>query len=181
MSRRDRLTLAPFLALALAGCGSTPAQVRPGPLYAAEPVPSGHGLVYVYWPREQQAPWKSATVRGCEEPGLQVLPGGYATLAVEPGPSCLLAEVILDFGRATVGYSNQGQVEVDAKAGQAVFYRLEWERPLLFWAPRPVLRPVPPPAAEAEIRRCRRMEPFFPEIEEEIRRAERERGDRPGP
>jgi hypothetical protein len=174
--RRLRLGLAlalPFLlALPLGGCKESPGFAKSGPRFvAAEKAPPGKALVYFFWPREEQGRWNRIWIEACDEASEQLRRGDYTALAIKPGPSCFKAQAQWDL-RFINGFATQelARLELNVEADQPYFVRVE-QRPFLLTS-RIELRPVQRPAAEPEIRKCRRTVPLSPE--EMVREFERQ-------
>src|SRR5829696_1142749 len=132
--RRGRLSLfILLLAVFCNGCKDSPPMVKQGTVFAAQEKASpDKALVYIYWPREEQGRRKHLWVGTCEGEGLsqEILPGGYAALVVEPGPSCFQAEVTSELMRSQTSMSHAyvsrplGNVELNAEPGRTFFIRL---------------------------------------------------------
>jgi hypothetical protein len=156
--------------LLLAGCKESPAYVKPGPLFSAEAAP-GKAEVYVYWLREEQGRLRQVSIIPCKGgvESSEILPDGYASFAVEPGPSCFQAVAFWDMGLKHVGFGHVGiddssmsetlaEVEVQAEPGHSSYIRLA-QKPGFFRSKYDLLQ-VEPDAARAQIRRCRRSIPL---------------------
>ncbi|HKV09131.1 MAG TPA: hypothetical protein VJ725_13395 [Thermoanaerobaculia bacterium] len=150
------------------GCKESPRFVKEGALFALpEKASPGKALVYVYWPREEQGQRDRLWVGPCEGLIEEILPGGYITLAVEPGPSCFNVEAYSELLETGDGLTSAtmiqhlGSVELKTKPDRTSFIRLEQRRFPLISRINP--RPVEPAVAGPEIRKCRRMVPLTPE------------------
>lgn len=158
-----------FLLLAVFsnGCREYPRFVKEGPLFTSpEKAAPGRALVYVYWPREEQGGRDHLWAGTCEGLSEEILPGGYTTLDVEPGPSCFNVETRSEIKReddftGALVIQDLGSVELDVEPGRTFFIRLEQRRLPLISRINP--RPVEPAVADPEIRRCRRAIPLTPD------------------
>ena len=160
MSRYKRILLL-LLASSFTGCKESPSWVKEGPLFTAtEKASPGGALVYVYWPREEQGGRKHIWVGPCEKGIQEILPGSYTTFVMEPGPSCLHAEMISNLAHidnASV-IRDLADVELTVTPDHPSFVRLE-QKPA-FLTSGTVLRPVAAAVADPEIKRCRQMVPL---------------------
>lgn len=164
-SLRRGLSLLFLLSLAVfwSGCKESPLWVKEGALFVApEKAPPGKALVYIYWPREEQGKRNHLWVGPCENLTHEILPSGYTSIFVEPGPNCFKVEAQSDLLNAnTMGASvtqDLGSVELNAEPGRTFFIRLERERGSLI--ARAPLRLIEPGVAGPEISRCRRSIPL---------------------
>jgi len=158
-ARRGYL-LIPLLCLIFctSGCKESPRWAKPGSFFSApeKAFPAKTAVVYFYWPREERGKLHQVFIRPCQVSDENaLLPGGYAPLVVEPGPSCFQAEATWDLPISDSFASEElGKVEIQSEPGHSYFIRLERKRvPFLS---RFALRQMEPAAAEPEIRKCRR-------------------------
>ena len=90
-----------------------------------------------------------------------ILPGGYTSLVVNPGPSCFQAEMEWELTSVDASASETlGKVKLNLQPGRAVFVRLERGKGFLTTF---VLRPINPEVAKPEIGRCRQTIPLSSE------------------
>lgn len=167
---KNRAWTALFLLFAVLsnGCREDPPSAKEGPLFAApEKASPGKALVYIYWPREEQGRRDRLWVGPCEWVSEEILPGGYITLASEPGPRCFEVEARSGTLESPDGLAfasmsqNLGRVELVAEPGRTLFIRLEQRQIPLISRINP--RPVEPAVAGPEIRKCRRSVPLSPD------------------
>lgn len=156
------------MAVLSTGCKESPRFVKEGAFFAVpEKASPGKALVYVYWPREEQGQRDRLWVGPCEGLIEEILPGGYITLAAEPGPSCFKVEAhseLLERGDGLASATmiqDLGSVELNTEPGRTSFIRLEQRRLPLISRINP--RRVEPAIAGPEIRKCRRTVPLTPE------------------
>jgi len=162
--RRRALIFLLLLASSLNGCKESPSWVKEGPLFTTTPKASpGRGLIYVYWPREEQGRRNHLSVGPCEEGSQEILPGSYTTFVLEPGPVCLQADVTSELTHIDSVFviRHLANVELTVTPDRPSFVRLE-QRPA-FLTSGTVLRPVNPAVAEPEIKRCRQLVPMTDE------------------
>lgn len=148
------------------GCKESPQWVKEGTRFTApEKASPGRALAYVYWPREEQGRRDRLWVGTCEGLSEEILPGGYITLDVEPGPSCFEVAAhseLLKANRASATViQHLGRVELNAERGRTFFIRLEQRRLPLISRINPRL--VEPAVAGPEIRKCRQTIPLTPD------------------
>lgn len=163
--KRPRHGYAPILLLGLSllltACKESPRWAKAGTFFSAEEKASpDKAVVYVYWPRGERGGANQLFVNTCGNfENNAVLPGGYNSFVVEPGPSCFQAERQWEFaaGRGSAD-EDLGKVEIKSEPGHSYFIRLERKR-VLFLS-RFALRRIEPAAAEPEIRKCRRSVPL---------------------
>lgn len=162
-ARRGYL-LIPILCLTFctSGCKESPRWAKAGAFFSApeKAFPARTAVVHVYWPREERGKLHQVFVRPCQGSDENaLLPGGYASWVVEPGPSCFQAEATWDLPISNSFASEQlGKVEIQSEPGHSYFIRLERKRALFL--SRFALRQMEPAAAEPEIRQCRRSVPL---------------------
>ncbi|MFL6232693.1 MAG: hypothetical protein ACJ76N_06120 [Thermoanaerobaculia bacterium] len=154
-----------ILPLLLVGCKESPQWAKAGPFYAVEKAPPGKAVVYVYWLRKKPGRISQISVLPCKEFERQaVLPGGYTSFVVDPGPSCFQAEVSWDLPlEGASAIEDLGKAQISNEPGERFFFRIaQDEGPFLSHFG---LQPVKPEIADSEIRRCRRSIPLsFEEI-----------------
>jgi len=158
--------------LLLTGCKESPSWSKPGPFFSAEEKASpGKAEVYIYWLREEQGRLRHVSIIPCKcgVESSEILPDGYTSFAVEPGPSCFQAVVSWDMGLKPVGFGHVGlydssaseilaEVEIQAEPGRSSYIRLA-QKPGFFRSKYDLLQ-VEPDAARAQIRRCRQSIPL---------------------
>jgi hypothetical protein len=130
--------------------------------------------VYIYWPAEERGRPKQLSAGACDGPPGEILPGGYTSLVVNPGPNCFRGVRTWDsIGSSSVS-EILGKVELNLQPGHAAFVRLERGKGFLTSF---VLRPINPEAARPEIGRCRQTIPLS--TEEMVRALEEEAHPKP--
>jgi hypothetical protein len=149
-----------WLSLLLTACKESPKWTKAGPFFSGEDnASSTQAVVYVYWPREERGRPGQLWVGPCDETLKAVLPEGYTSFVVEPGPSCFQAERRWEFAAGKGSVSQDfGKVELKSEPGHSSFLRLAQEEGRLM--SHFVLRRIEPDVAGPEIRRCRRSIPF---------------------
>jgi hypothetical protein len=148
-----------LLSLFSGSCKQSPSMTKPGPPFvAAEKVPPGNALVYIYWPRDDQDRKKILWAGPCDGRKEELQPGAYTAFAVKPGPKCFNVEAHskLVYNEPSAISTIYPGMELNAVQGRTFFLRLERERIL----PRFVLRPVQPVLGEPEIRQCQKLIPL---------------------
>jgi hypothetical protein len=146
------------LVFLLGGCKESEDLVKAGQPFAEQMAPPFKTVVYIYWPAEEQGRPKQLGVGTCDGPQGSILPAGYISLVVNPGPNCFRAERQWELTDNAFAIESLAQMELNLQPGHASFVRLERGRNLLF--SRFVLRPMTPEAAKPEIGRCRQTIPL---------------------
>ena len=157
-----KLTPLLLAALLFTGCKERTSFAKAGPLFAvSESSSPANVLVHVYWPREEQGRHQRLWVGPCDSASEEIEPDRYTSLVLEPGRACFSAEKLWDLPSLNSFTSLEvARVELNAKASDTVFLRVEQERG--FFTSQYILRQVEPSEADPEIRKCRRLIPLVP-------------------
>lgn len=142
----------------LGGCKEPEVFVKAGQPFTEEKAPPSKAVVYIYWPAEKQGRPKQLWVGLCDGSQGEILPGGYTSFVVNPGPGCFRAERSWDMTSSSWVSENLGEVKLTFQPGHAAFVRLERRKG--FFTPGFGLRTMSPEAAKPEIGKCRQTVPF---------------------
>jgi hypothetical protein len=148
--------------LLLGGCREPEVFVKAGQPFAEQKAPTFKTVVYFYWPAEQHGRPMQLWVGTCDGPPGEILPSGYLSLVVNPGPACFRAERTWDLTRSSWVSEPFDDLKLNLQPGHAAFVRLERRK----WGPFLSsfgLRAMPPEVAKSEIGQCRQTIPLSTE------------------